>query len=138
MTSVQELKDIGEAMGLKGSELRDFIKEQQDREREERQKQREYETEQHEKQREHEKQHEKQQSEEKQRDRDYELSRLKLELRRTTLTQGSPAGSVDLDVGNVSDNEHESQHTPQQTIKKGPKIPPVSYTHLTLPTNREV
>ena len=56
MTSVQELKEIGEAMGLKGSELRDFIKDQQDREREERQKQRE-----------HEKEHEKQQSEEKRR-----------------------------------------------------------------------
>ena len=47
-TSVQVLKELGEQMGLKGIELRDFIKEQQDAEREERTKQREYETKQRE------------------------------------------------------------------------------------------
>jgi len=41
-TSVQVLKELCEQMGLKGIELRDFIKEQQEMEREERTKQREY------------------------------------------------------------------------------------------------
>ena len=36
MATVQTLKDLGEQIGLKGTELRDFIKEQQDLEREER------------------------------------------------------------------------------------------------------
>jgi len=44
-TSVQVPKELGEQMGLKGIELRDFIKEQQEMEREERTKQREYEKE---------------------------------------------------------------------------------------------
>ena len=39
-TSVQQLKEIGEAMGLKGSDLATFIKEQQIMEREERERQR--------------------------------------------------------------------------------------------------
>jgi len=41
-TSVQTLKDLGEQMGLKGTDLKDFIKEQQELERDERNKQREY------------------------------------------------------------------------------------------------
>jgi len=36
MATVHTLKDLGEQMGLKGTELRDFIKEQQGLEREER------------------------------------------------------------------------------------------------------
>jgi len=40
-TSVQTLKDLGEQMGLKGTDLKDFIKEQQELERDERNKQRE-------------------------------------------------------------------------------------------------
>jgi len=36
MATVQILKDLGEQMGLKGTELKDFIKEQQELEREER------------------------------------------------------------------------------------------------------
>jgi len=35
MASVQTMKDLGEQMGLKGTELRKFIKEQHDLEREE-------------------------------------------------------------------------------------------------------
>ena len=50
MATVQALKDIGEQMGLKGTDLREFIKEQQDLEREERNKQRAYEMEQQDKQ----------------------------------------------------------------------------------------
>ena len=34
-TSVQTLKDLGEQMGLKGTHLKDFIKEQQELERDE-------------------------------------------------------------------------------------------------------
>jgi len=41
-TNVQTLKELGEEMGLKGAELKEFIKEQQDLEREERNKQREH------------------------------------------------------------------------------------------------
>jgi len=41
MATVQTLKDLGEQMGLKATELRDFIKEQQDLEREERRRLRE-------------------------------------------------------------------------------------------------
>jgi len=37
-STIQQLKEIGEAMGLKGSELATFIKEQQTLEREEREK----------------------------------------------------------------------------------------------------
>ena len=51
MTTVQTLKEIGEQMGLKGTDLKDFIREQQTLEREEREKQREHEREQREKQR---------------------------------------------------------------------------------------
>jgi len=36
MASVQILKDLGEQMDLKGTELKDFIKERQELEREER------------------------------------------------------------------------------------------------------
>ena len=42
MATVQTLKGLGEQMGLKGTELRDFIQEQQDVEREERNQQREH------------------------------------------------------------------------------------------------
>jgi len=38
MTTVQTLKEIGEQKGLKGTELKDFIREQQTLEREERKK----------------------------------------------------------------------------------------------------
>jgi len=41
MTTVQILKELGEQMGLKGTDLKYFIKEQQEIEREERNKQRE-------------------------------------------------------------------------------------------------
>jgi len=41
MASVQTLKELAEQTGLKGAELREFIKEQQDLEREERNQQRE-------------------------------------------------------------------------------------------------
>ena len=51
MATVQTLKDLGEQMGLKGTELNDFIKEQQDLEREERNRLRE----EHDRQRESEK-----------------------------------------------------------------------------------
>ena len=51
MATVQTLKDLGEQMGLKGTELRDFIKEQQDLDREERNRLRE----EQDKQREHDK-----------------------------------------------------------------------------------
>ena len=40
MTTVQVCKELGEQMGLKGTDLKDFIKEQQEIEREERTKQR--------------------------------------------------------------------------------------------------
>jgi len=39
-TSAQQLRKIGEAMGLKGSELTNFVRDQQNLEREEREKQR--------------------------------------------------------------------------------------------------
>ena len=42
MTTIQVLKDMGEQMGLKGNDLRDFMKEQQAFEREESEKQREH------------------------------------------------------------------------------------------------
>jgi len=40
-SSLQQLKDIGEAMGLKGTDLANFVRGQQNFEREEREKQRE-------------------------------------------------------------------------------------------------
>jgi len=42
MATVQTLRDLGEQMGLKGTEFRDFIKEQQDLEREARNQQRKH------------------------------------------------------------------------------------------------
>jgi len=55
MATVQILKDLGEQMGLKGTELRNFIKEQQDLDREERNQQREHDRTEQDKQRESEK-----------------------------------------------------------------------------------
>ena len=60
MTTVQTLKDLGEQMGLKGTELKDFIREQQTLEREEREKQRDHEKIQEQREREREIEHEKQ------------------------------------------------------------------------------
>jgi len=45
MTTVQTLTELGEQTGLKGTELKDFVREQQTLEREEREKQREHERE---------------------------------------------------------------------------------------------
>jgi len=55
MTTIQALKDLGESMGLKGTELREFIKEQQDLARKVRAKEREYDEKQLEYQKEREK-----------------------------------------------------------------------------------
>jgi len=44
-TSVQQLREIAESMGLKGSEIMNFVREQQTQEREEREKQRLFEAE---------------------------------------------------------------------------------------------
>jgi len=45
MTTVQTLTELGEQTGLKGTELKDFVREQQTLEREEREKQRKHERE---------------------------------------------------------------------------------------------
>ena len=74
-TSVQVLKELGEQMGLKGTELRDFIKEQQDVEKEKRTKQRESET----KQREYEKENAKLAAEEQEKQRAFEREKLEFE-----------------------------------------------------------
>ena len=74
-TSVQVLKELGEQMGFKGIELRDFIKEQQEMEREERTRQRAYET----KQREYEKENAKLAAEEQEKQRVFEREKLEFE-----------------------------------------------------------
>jgi len=54
MTSLTALREVGEAMGLSGESLKEFITFQQTLEREERQRQREHEQEEKQRQREHE------------------------------------------------------------------------------------
>ena len=44
-TMIQELMKVGEALGYQGAELRDFVREQQNKEREEREREREREKE---------------------------------------------------------------------------------------------
>jgi len=87
MSTIQALKDLGESIiGLKGTELREFIKEQQDLARKERAKQREYDEKQHEYQKErekeqmeYEKEREKQKLDIMKEQRDYELEKLRIE-----------------------------------------------------------
>ena len=67
MTTIQALKDLGEQLGLEGTDLRDFVKEQQYLEREERTKERE----------EREKQHD---FEKEKQDREMELRRMEFEI----------------------------------------------------------
>jgi len=62
MATVQTLKDLGEHMGLKGTELKEFVKEQQELERGERNRLREEQDKQREREREKD-QHEKEQCE---------------------------------------------------------------------------
>jgi len=67
MASIQTLKDLGQQMGLKGTELKVFIKGLQDLDREEKNQQREHETAEQDKQRESEKEQRERESEKEQR-----------------------------------------------------------------------
>jgi len=73
-TMIQELMKVGEALGYQGAELRDFVREQQNKEREEREREREREKEEREYHR------QQQQSEKDEKDREMEIERMKLEL----------------------------------------------------------
>jgi len=79
---VQALKDLGKQRGLKETDLRDFIKEQQELEREERNRQRQHEKIQQDKQREEQdkqRQHEKEMQVEKERMEKLRMSQMEHE-----------------------------------------------------------
>lgn len=106
MTTIQALKELGEQLGLEGTDLRDFVKEQQYLEREERTKERE----EREKQRDFEK--EKQDREMQLRRMEFEIEMKKLE---TSVMQEGLNDSKE-DVGHTVDIRG-------RRMAKGPKMP---------------
>jgi len=150
MTTIQVLKDMGEQMGLKGNDLRDFIKEQQAFERKEREKQREHEIrmkerESAEKQKKYEyeerlkerdaaekqKQYEYEERlkerdvamKQKQYETEVEVERLKLETRRHTLEYQERAETSRSGQGDEEDMEARIGPMRMQAAVKGPKMP---------------
>jgi len=142
MTSVQILKDMGEQMGLKGNELREFIKEQQEREAEEKNKEREEknkEREERQKQREYDKLQIEAKEKKTQRDheeqdkqRGFEIERLRMEQQKLEMelklkpyptrretTYETDRGCQD-DDGDYVVTGHNSG---TRKIVKGPKMP---------------
>jgi len=121
------LKEIGEQMGLKGTDLKDFIREQQTLEREEREKQREHEREQQEKQRlwQAEQQDKEREQQDKERDHQYTLKKMELEQLELQMKVGFPMrGGVDTDGKFDEDDEHEATGKAGKGIQaRGPKMP---------------
>ena len=116
MTTVQDLKALGEELGLAGTELREFIREQQDREHEERKTQRE-----HEKQlREVEKDIE---------ERQLNMKKLELEIKRIELNPAVEGESDEYENEDEAIRPEETEATAESETGnklrvKGPKIPP--------------
>jgi len=138
MTSLTALREVGEAMGLSGESLKEFITFQQNLEREDRQRQREYKQEEKQRQREHEQEEKQQQREREQRQREYEqeekqkqseheiaLAQLQLEIHEKKLAAGNKhnLSPDDGDAETVEDG-HDT------TFKgvRGPKTPPFDDT----------
>ena len=128
MTTVQTLKEIGEQMGLKGTDLKDFIREQQTLEREEREKQRKHEREQQDKQRlwQAEQQDKEREQKDKKRDHQYTLKKMELEQLELKMKVGLPMrGGVDTDGKFDEDDKHEATKKAgkERNSSKGPKMP---------------
>jgi len=146
MASIQTLKDFGEQMGLKGTELRDFIKEQQDldskernRSREEQDKQREHDKIQQDKldkfrlaQMEREKEKEQREREEQDKQREFEIERMKserdkmyfeLQMKATEVKKACIVKSEDEEREDNKEGSVASGHTRQRIGAKGPKMP---------------
>jgi len=120
MTSLTALREVGEAMGLSGESLKEFITFQQNLEREERQCQREHEQEEIQRQREYE-------QEEKQQQREHEtaLAQLQLEIHEKKLAAGNKhnLSPDDGDAETVEDG-----HDTSFKGVRGPKMPPFDDT----------
>ena len=132
MTTIQVLKDMGEQMGLKGNDLRDFMKEQQAFEREEREKQREHEIRMKERESaEKQKQYEYEERlkerdvamKQKQYETEVEVERLKLETRRHALDYQERAETSRSGQGDEEDMEARIGPMRMQAAVKGPKMP---------------
>jgi len=139
MTTVEILKDLGEQMGLKGIELRDFIKVQQDLESEETNQQREHDRIQQDKQRaEQDKQRESEeklreyQREKDEKDREFEIERMRferdkmdfeLQMKVTEVEKASNVKSEDEEGEDNKEGSVASGHTRQRIGAKGPKMP---------------
>jgi len=141
MATVQTLKDLGEQMGLKGTELSDFIKQQdfereernrlreeQDKQRAEQDRQRESEKE----QREHDKiQHDKKEQREREKEQ-HEIERLKferdkmdfaLQMKVTEVKKASIVKSENEEGEDNKEGSVASSHTRQRIGAKGPRMP---------------
>ena len=139
MATVQILKDLGEHMGLKGTELRDFIKEQPGVEREERNQQREHDRIQQDKldkfrlaQMEREKDKEQYEKEQHVKDREFEIERMKferdkmdfeLQMKVTEVKKANSEISEDEEGEGNKEGSVASGHTRQRSGAKGPKMP---------------
>ena len=146
MAIIQILKDLGEQMGLKGTELRDFIKEQQDLDREERNQQREhgkiqqdkddkFRLAQMEREREQERAQQEEQDKQWEREREkeqHEIERMKFErdkmdfelkMKTTEVKKASSEISEDEEGENNKEGSVASGHTRQRIGVKGPKMP---------------
>jgi len=126
MATVQILKDLGEQMGLKGTELRDFIKEQQDLEGEERNQQREHDRIEQDKQRESEKEQREREREKEQHEIEcmkFERDKMDFELQMKATEVKSSEISEDEEGEDNKEGSVASGHTRQRIGSKGPKMP---------------
>jgi len=120
MSTLTMLREAGEAMGLSGESLKDFITSQQNLEREERQRQREYEQEEKQRQREFEL---------RQREQEIALETLKLELQEKKLAAGVKRSSMtDEEEETEAIEDESSEHEISFKSFRGPKMPPFDET----------
>ena len=147
MATVQELVTIGERMGLQDDDLREFVKEQQAIAREDRQKDRE--------RGERERKNREREREDRDKQRAFEYRKLELKIKKIEATAKVPLPGSEHEFNDDDDDDDEVVQRPhsKHTVRDPKMAPfderddmdsylhrfePVSYTHLTLPTNREV
>ena len=127
VSTVQMLKEIGEQIGLDGTELRDFIREQQDLEREERRKQREYEDETRKQEADIEERKRAQEAEKADKDREFELERMKLKREEMDFRR-EMEGKTKTEYGSDRDDHEDGDiglpgHRTTGVGGRGPKMP---------------
>ena len=117
-TVLQELMRLGEALGYEGPDLREFVKEQQEKDREGRREEREF-------------QREREERDRVERDKTMEFEKFKLEMEMKKIeAQGRVEGEVEgLDSSHVSGIDIDANEGPQrvffnETRLKGPRMSP--------------